>query len=171
MKKRYPTYSTDYIKAFGQNVRKLRLEKKYSQLQLAIIAEVEKNQIYRVEKGLHAPNLHTIIAIAIALGKQPAELLDFLFELPLNQDPQVPSTEHGESETTHLVRMLVYEKGFFKKYRKAGDVVNYYEEDRKLNSSAVSGALHTLWKKKVLERVPGKKKGTYEYRKVSSPLE
>ncbi|TCS87280.1 helix-turn-helix protein [Anseongella ginsenosidimutans] len=173
MKKRYPDYITAYIKAFGQNVKKIRLEKKLTQLQLANIADVERNHIYRLEKGHHGATLTTVIAVALALGKLPRELHEFYHKLPLNKDPEIPSSKHGENETTRLVRMLVYEEGFFDdEYRKAGDVVTHFRnQDKNLNSSAVSGALRTLWLNKVLDRLPGEKKGTFKYQKKKKSSE
>src|SRR3546814_518656 len=158
-----------YIEAFGRRIRQLREEKNLTQLQLANMAEVERNQIYRLEKGLHGATLHTVIAVAVALGKDPRELHDFYHELPLNTDFDFPRPKHGASETTRLVRELVQEGDFFDKFRGAGEVVAHYrnaKHSRNLNSSAVSGTLRELMKDRVLERRPGHKRGTYVYRKV-----
>lgn len=170
MKKRYPAYITAYIKAFGRNVKKIRLEKKLTQLQLANIADVERNQIYRLEKGHHGATLTTVIAVALALEKLPRELHEFYHELPLDIPAPPPETNRGESETTRLVRMLVYEKQFFDdEYRKTGDVLSYFKKrDKKLSSSAVSGVLRALWDSRVLERISGDKKGTFVYRKAKA---
>src|SRR3546814_11984616 len=62
-----------YIEAFGRRIRQLREEKNLTQLQLANMAEVERNQIYRLEKGIHGATLHTVIAVAVALGKDTSQ--------------------------------------------------------------------------------------------------
>src|SRR3546814_20416556 len=97
------------IEAVGRRIRQLREEKKLTQLQLANMAEVERNQIYRLEKGLHGATLHTVIAVDVALGKDPRELHDFYHELPLNPDFDFPLPNPGASDTTSLVRELVQE--------------------------------------------------------------
>lgn len=168
MKKSPPEHITVYIKAFGQHVKKLRLEKKLTQLQLANMADVEKNQIYRLEKGHHGATLTTIVAVALALEKSPRELHEFYHQLPIKTNLRPPETKHGEDETTRMVRILVYEEGFFDDdFMETGHVVAHYRKrDKVLRSSAVSGALRTLWEQKVLERRPGKKKGTFQYRRI-----
>lgn len=159
-----------YIEAFGRHVRKLRLEKNLTQAHLAILADVEKNQIHRLENGHHGATLHTVIAVAVALGKSPRELHEFYHELPLNTNFDFPTSRRGENETTRLVKALVREGDFFDDYKGTGKVVEYYKKkNRNLNSSAVSGALRELVYDKVLERIPGDKKGTFKYRKVRKP--
>jgi transcriptional regulator with XRE-family HTH domain len=62
------------IKVFGQNVRRLRKEKKLSMQRLAHEADIELSQIYRIETGKINPKLSTILNIAKTLGVSPKEL-------------------------------------------------------------------------------------------------
>ncbi|HEY4150699.1 MAG TPA: helix-turn-helix transcriptional regulator [Chitinophagaceae bacterium] len=70
----------EYIKAFGNNLKKLRTAKKLSREALAAETGIEPKQIYRIEVGETNPTISTIAAIAIALGVQPKKLFDFEFD-------------------------------------------------------------------------------------------
>ena len=83
----------EYEIVFGKKVKEFRLERKLTQQQLATIANVETNQIYRVENGKNGSTLSTIVAIAIALGKNPKDLFEFDFPLELNQNFDVSINE------------------------------------------------------------------------------
>ncbi|WP_158994307.1 helix-turn-helix domain-containing protein [Mucilaginibacter sp. L196] len=63
---------SDVILAFGQKVRAIRKEKKFSMQYLANMADIEISQIYRIETGKINPKLSTIIFIARALEVSPA---------------------------------------------------------------------------------------------------
>lgn len=65
------------IKQIGDNIRKLRLERHLSQFQLQVDADVAKNQIGRIERGEHIPNIISIIKIAKALEVDISEIIDF----------------------------------------------------------------------------------------------
>ncbi|QIL42645.1 helix-turn-helix transcriptional regulator [Pedobacter sp. HDW13] len=62
------------LKAFGENLRKLRKEKKLTMEALANLAEIELSQIYRIETGKINPKLTTILLIAKALNISPKDL-------------------------------------------------------------------------------------------------
>jgi transcriptional regulator with XRE-family HTH domain len=66
-----------FIKAFGKNLRKIRLEKNISQEQLANDIDIPINQIGRIERG----EINTSISVAYALTKalkvDIVELFDF----------------------------------------------------------------------------------------------
>ena len=68
-----------YIDAFGQNLKKLRLAKKYSRETLAAYAGIETMQVYRIETGKVNTTISTILCIAQALEVSPKKLLDFEF--------------------------------------------------------------------------------------------
>ena len=57
----------DNIKSFGENIRRIRIEKKWSMEYLANQANIELSQIYRIEKGKINPKLTTIITLTKAL--------------------------------------------------------------------------------------------------------
>ena len=69
-----------YIIAFGEHLKKLRLNKKLSRETLAAYADIETMQIYRIEKGKVNTTISTVYAIAKALEVQPKKLMDFEFE-------------------------------------------------------------------------------------------
>ena len=72
--------------AFGKKVKELRIDKKLTQQELATLANVETNQIYRVENAKNGSTLSTVLAIAVALGKYPKELFELDVVLDLNEN-------------------------------------------------------------------------------------
>lgn len=66
-----------YIKAFGENLREIRLAKKKSQEYLGESAKLSKNQIGRIERGEVNVTISTIKRIAKSLSIHPKELFDF----------------------------------------------------------------------------------------------
>ncbi|HEY0755119.1 MAG TPA: helix-turn-helix transcriptional regulator [Ktedonobacteraceae bacterium] len=54
--------------AFGQTLRKYRLQQKLSQEKLAELASLDRTYISQIERGLKSPSIPTTIAIAQALG-------------------------------------------------------------------------------------------------------
>lgn len=66
--------SSEQLKQFGENLRKIRKSKKLSMEQVANLAEIEVSQIYRIETGKINPKLTTILLIAMALEISPKEL-------------------------------------------------------------------------------------------------
>jgi predicted transcriptional regulator len=59
----------------GEAIRKARLDKGYSILKMAEIAQVTFNTVYRWEKGISYPNVFNLIPIADALGVTLDELV------------------------------------------------------------------------------------------------
>ena len=68
---------TVFIKAFGENLRKLRKEKQLSQEELSYKADIPINQIGRIERGEVNTTISTISVIARALEVHQMELLRF----------------------------------------------------------------------------------------------
>ena len=66
----------DIRKRFGKNVKRIRLEKKLSQEQLANLADVDRTYLPSIEKGER--NVSIVIAerIALALGVSIRDLFD-----------------------------------------------------------------------------------------------
>ncbi len=60
--------------AFSETLRRLRLERFYSQAELARRSGVHALTITRLEGGRTAPSTRTVRALAEALGIQPREL-------------------------------------------------------------------------------------------------
>ena len=63
------------MKEFGENLKKLRKEKKLSTRTLANIAEMDFGNINEIENGKINPSLITIVALAEALEIEAALLL------------------------------------------------------------------------------------------------
>lgn len=59
----------------GEAIRKARLDKGYTILQLAEVAQVTFNSVYRWEKGISYPNVFNLIPIADTLGLTLDELV------------------------------------------------------------------------------------------------
>jgi len=60
----------------GRNVRRLRLEKAWSQERLAFECELDRTYISGIERGVRNPSISIVSRIAAALGVAPARLLD-----------------------------------------------------------------------------------------------
>jgi transcriptional regulator with XRE-family HTH domain len=62
--------------AFGQRIRKLRLERGLSQSELDALSNVDRVQIERIENGKVNTSLSTINLLAMAFGMTISELMD-----------------------------------------------------------------------------------------------
>ena len=71
--------NSDYCKAFGSHLRKLRLEKGFGMREFAIHADMEYSQLSKIERGVTNPTLSTIIALAESLNLNHSELFDFKY--------------------------------------------------------------------------------------------
>lgn len=65
------------LKAFGGHIRRLRINKKMTQEQLADLAGVSENTIVTIEKGLLNPTIATLWEIAVALEVPRKDFFDF----------------------------------------------------------------------------------------------
>jgi len=63
-------------KAFGQVLRRLRLERNLTQQELADASGYHLNHISFLERGRRSPNLVVVFDLASALGLTPAQLID-----------------------------------------------------------------------------------------------
>lgn len=61
----------------GNRIRKIRIEQKISQEQLAFETDMPRVQIGRIERGEINTTIGAIITICRAMGIHPKELLDF----------------------------------------------------------------------------------------------
>lgn len=68
--------ASDARALFGKHVRKLRLERGFSQEELAELADLHRNYVGSVERGERNIALLNIVALAHALRVRPAKLLD-----------------------------------------------------------------------------------------------
>ncbi len=65
----------DDAKKLGENLKKLRVKKDISQIELARMLSVDRSFVSNVENGKNNPTLSTLRKIASALGVSTSELL------------------------------------------------------------------------------------------------
>ena len=70
-------HSEEYCKAFGHQLRKLRLDKGLSMRQLASEADMEYSQLSKIERGVTNTTISTVHALATALEGPEKDLFDF----------------------------------------------------------------------------------------------
>ncbi|MBV7532376.1 helix-turn-helix domain-containing protein [Chitinophaga sp. sic0106] len=75
-----PEKNPHITKAFGANLRRLRLARKLTQVEVAFEADMEPSYMTRLENGKTDPSLSTVYALADALDVSPRELLPDLSE-------------------------------------------------------------------------------------------
>jgi transcriptional regulator with XRE-family HTH domain len=61
--------------AFGQALRNLRTKRKWSQTDLALRADVDRNYISLIELGRNSPSVRLLFRLCDALNISPADLL------------------------------------------------------------------------------------------------
>ncbi|GAA3715686.1 helix-turn-helix transcriptional regulator [Sphingomonas cynarae] len=66
----------DWIKILAGNVRRLRVEQKLTQEQLAYDAEIDVTYLRGIEGGRRNPSVRVIGRLASILGCHPGKLLD-----------------------------------------------------------------------------------------------
>ena len=71
----------DLLKAFGQNLRRLRQKKELSMKHLADLANLEYSQVARIERGV----INTTISSAYALANALEVPLNKLFEFEVGK--------------------------------------------------------------------------------------
>ena len=69
------TKSSNLLKSFGVNIRKIRKERGLSQEKLSFEAKLDRTYISGIERGERNPSLKNIGKIAKALKVKPKELL------------------------------------------------------------------------------------------------
>ena len=65
----------DVDQAFGQALRSLRTRRKWSQTDLALRADVDRNYISLIELGRNSPSVRLLVRLCDALNTSPADLL------------------------------------------------------------------------------------------------
>lgn len=69
--------NSDLLKKFGLHLRKLRLDRKMSQIDLAYKGEFDRNYIGMLERGERNPSLKNLKRLSQALDISLIELLNF----------------------------------------------------------------------------------------------
>jgi len=75
----------ELIKAFGEHIRNLRIERSMTQLELAAEANIPLSQIGRIEQGDGNVTLSTLYNIAVAFNLTLSELLAFYKKIQSNK--------------------------------------------------------------------------------------
>lgn len=68
-----------FVKAFGEHIKTLRIERNLSQQNLADLSDVDIRTIQRIEQNLHNPTIDVVYSIALALKLDIKELFNFEF--------------------------------------------------------------------------------------------
>jgi transcriptional regulator with XRE-family HTH domain len=66
----------NYLKKIGKNIKRIRLAKGISQVDLAFSCNFEKTNMSRIEAGNNNPTIRTLLKIAKALEVNLFELLE-----------------------------------------------------------------------------------------------
>jgi len=65
----------DVVRLLGENVRRLRLEKRLSQEELAFGADMKRSYVSDLERGTRNPSVRALGRLADALNVNPSDLL------------------------------------------------------------------------------------------------
>ncbi len=150
--------------AFGALLKQTREKVQWTQADLSAMVDMDENQISRLENGANSPNLHTIVALAVALGKHPSDLLKLDYKFELNIDFNTGRKKQRGPETTSTIRRLL-EGNFFNTPRTVAAVILYCKKEYniQLKSSATAGALKKLKDQKLLKRSVSPVAGRFQY--------
>ena len=64
----------DPVAVFGHAIRRLRKTAGLTQEQLALAAEIERNFVSLIERGISQPTVRTVFRLALALETTPSEI-------------------------------------------------------------------------------------------------
>ena len=70
--------------AFGNHLRKLRIEKGFGMREFALHVDMEYSQLSKIERGVINPTIATVLILAEGLGVSHTELFDFPFSKKTN---------------------------------------------------------------------------------------
>lgn len=70
-----PIREQKILDVIGNKLKIIRLEKGYSLRELADRADMDHNNIHRIEQGMVNPAATTLVLLAEALGVKPADLM------------------------------------------------------------------------------------------------
>jgi len=79
--------------AFGARLKHLRQHREFSQLELAITADLDRSYISQLEGGRLLPSLTTLVKLAASLNVSIGELVDFKLESRDEKPTQSRSTK------------------------------------------------------------------------------
>lgn len=76
MRRKYTEEEKDFLKKFGEHIRKLREQADLSQTSLETDAKMSKNQVGRIERGEISTSIVNLNLLAQALGVSLKDLVD-----------------------------------------------------------------------------------------------
>jgi transcriptional regulator with XRE-family HTH domain len=79
--------------AFGQVLRQLRQERLLSQERLAFEADIQRNYVSLIERGINQPTVTTIFKLAAALDVRPSALMSFVEIRVFAQEEALPTPD------------------------------------------------------------------------------
>ncbi len=91
------------LKNIGANVKKLRLEKKLTQSQLAELANISTVHMSHIETGSVSMSLECLLELSNALNTTPNRILLGEYELSTKDVAQVAKTEGLTSDENRLL--------------------------------------------------------------------
>lgn len=68
----------EYLKQLGATISKLRKQKKISHQELALLSEIEKSSVIRIEQGKYNPKFTTLLKLSRGLSVHISKFLTFL---------------------------------------------------------------------------------------------
>ena len=69
------SHAETILQSIGANVRRLRLERGWTQTELAEASELKERWVQTLETGTANPTIKVLVAVADALGVETADLL------------------------------------------------------------------------------------------------
>ncbi len=66
------------VKIFGSNIKLIRVEKKLTQLDLAVLMNLDPETIRRYEKGIQEPKLSVIVKFSEVLQVSLEEIINYI---------------------------------------------------------------------------------------------
>ncbi|MBX2898013.1 MAG: helix-turn-helix transcriptional regulator [Cyclobacteriaceae bacterium] len=155
----------EFEKSVGKKLREIRSNLGWSQKYLADIANMEQNQIQRVENAKNTTSLAIITAIAKALGKQPFELLKIDHQVKVNINLEITKRKNS-NRTTRYIKSIAT-SSMLNSPKSVAEIVQIckLQFNVSVSSSAASAVLKKLTDQKLIKRLPARIKGRFVYLK------
>ena len=81
----------DYISAFGEHIRSLRVQKGFTMSKLADLANIEYGQLSRIERGIVNTTISTVYSISEALELPTEQLFQFKVHIKSSSKTSSPA--------------------------------------------------------------------------------
>lgn len=94
--------------AIGKRVKQFRISAKLNQNQLAERAEIDSNNLSRIERGLITPTLETVLKLSNALQITPNDILLESYDVPANLLDSEIARLIGDMSTAKRQKVIEY---------------------------------------------------------------